>query len=54
MKLLFLNTAFCSTLRKIYSKYFKDSPIKFVHEYDLLGIILSSKRTTDNVIEMQL
>ena len=31
--------------------YFKDSYIKYVHEYDLLGLILSSNRTTDNVIE---
>ena len=31
--------------------YFKDSPINCVHECDLLGITLSSNRTTDNVIE---
>ena len=31
--------------------YFKGSPINCVHECDLLGIILSSNRTTDNVIE---
>ena len=31
--------------------YFDDSPINCVHECDLLGIPLSSNRTTDNVIE---
>ena len=31
--------------------YFKGSPINCVHECDLLGITLSSNRTTDNVIE---
>ena len=31
--------------------YFGGSPINCVHECDLLGITLSSKRTTDNVIE---
>ena len=31
--------------------YFKDSPINFDHQCELLGIILSSSRTTDNVIE---
>ena len=31
--------------------YFDSSPINCVHECDLLGITLSSNRTTDNVIE---
>ena len=31
--------------------YFKNMPIKCVHECDLLGITLSSSRTTANVIE---
>ena len=31
--------------------YFKGSTINCVHEYDLLGITLSSNRTTGNVIE---
>ena len=31
--------------------YFDGSPINCVHECDLLGITLSSNRTTDNVIE---
>ena len=31
--------------------YFKDMPINCVHECDLLGITLSSSRTTANVIE---
>ena len=30
--------------------YFKNMPINCVHERDLLGIILSSSRTTNNVI----
>ena len=33
--------------------YFKGSPINCVHECDLLGITLSSNRTTDNVIEKE-
>ena len=33
--------------------YFDGSPINCVHEYDLLGITLSSNRTTDNVIEKE-
>ena len=32
--------------------YFDGSPINCVHECDLLGITLSSNRSTDNVIEM--
>ena len=32
--------------------YFDGSPINCVHECDLLGITLSSNRTTDNVIEI--
>ena len=31
--------------------YFDGSPINFVHECDLLGITLSSNRSTDNVID---
>ena len=31
--------------------YFNGSPINCVYEYDLLGITISSNRTTDNVIE---
>ena len=31
--------------------YFQNMPINCVHECDLLGITLSSSRTTDNVIE---
>ena len=31
--------------------YFGGSPINCVHECDLLGITLSSNRSTDNVIE---
>ena len=31
--------------------YFRNMPINCVHECDLLGITLSSSRTTDNVIE---
>ena len=33
------------------SPYFKDLPINCVHEYDLLGITLSSNITSDNDIE---
>ena len=55
---------FCSTLQKtkyivfkrreivnVAPLYFNGSPINCVHECDLLGITLSSNRTTDNVIE---
>ena len=54
---------FCSTLQKlnrwcssvvhinVASLYFAGSPINCVHECDLLGIPLSSNRSTDNVIE---
>ena len=31
--------------------YLQNMPIKCVHESDLLGITLSSSRTTDNVLE---
>ena len=31
--------------------YFKNMPINCVHECELLGITLSSSRTSDNVIE---
>ena len=31
--------------------YFDSSPINCVHECEILGITLSSNRTTDNVIE---
>ena len=31
--------------------YFKNIPINYVHECDLLGIQLSCSRTSDNVIE---
>ena len=34
--------------------YFKGSPINCVYECDLLGITLSSNRTTDNVIEKEI
>ena len=32
-------------------QYFKNMPINCVHECNLLGMTLSSSRTTDNVIE---
>ena len=41
----------CREIVNVAPLYFKGSPINCVHECDLLGITLSSNRTTDNFIE---